>query len=304
MLPSPAGTPVRFYGVAGGAPSLLVCAADASLAADLASALDGIPVFAISGGGDAGGATAFVDADGARRAKIAGTSDALAFLLDANLRVLDVIPCADPGIAAAQVQAALATLPRRDPVEIQQQAPVLLVPAALEPDICDFLINVFETKGNVESGVEELYAGERADRVRPDAKRRRDHVVEDAELSQLLASTLGRRLIPEVERMSTFRATRFEGFKLAAYSDGGFFRAHRDNLSPSTSHRKFSLTLNLNDGYEGGHLRFPEFGPGLYRPPKGGALLFSAALLHEVLPVTRGTRHVLISFLFGDGDRR
>src|SRR5215218_7840664 len=45
----------------------------------------------------------------------------------------------------------------------------------------------------------------------------------------------------------------------------------RDNLSPATAHRRFALTLNLNDGYQGGQLRFPEYGPELYRPAPGAA---------------------------------
>jgi hypothetical protein len=30
----------------------------------------------------------------------------------------------------------------------------------------------------------------------------------------------------------------------------------------------------------------------------------SGSHLHEALPVTRGKRHMLLSFLFGEGDRR
>ena len=83
-------------------------------------------------------------------------------------------------------------------------------------------------------------------------------------------------------------------------SDRGFFTAHRDNLSPATAHRRFGLTLNLNDDYDGGELRFPEYGPDRYRPDAGEALVFSGSHLHEVLPVTRGRRFVLLSFLFRD----
>ena len=112
--------------------------------------------------------------------------------------------------------------------------------------------------------------------------------------------------MPEVRRSFAYRATRFEGFKIACYDSrtGGFFQAHRDNLSPSTAHRRFALTLNLNAGYEGGRLRFPEFGPMLYRPGPGEALIFSCAHLHEVTEVTEGRRFALLSFLFGDPDAR
>ena len=55
-------------------------------------------------------------------------------------------------------------------------------------------------------------------------------------------------------------------------------------------HRRFAVTLNLNDGFEGGELWFQEFGPRRYRPPPGGAAVFSCSLLHEARPVTAG-RH-------------
>ncbi len=61
------------------------------------------------------------------------------------------------------------------------------------------------------------------------------------------------------------------------------------------------MTLNLNTGeYEGGHLRFPEYGPHLYKPGLGDAVVFSCSLVHQALPVTSGTRYVLLSFFFGD----
>ncbi len=144
--------------------------------------------------------------------------------------------------------------------------------------------------------------GQRAEHVSSAMKRRSDHIVADPQRSGGIAATVGRRVMPELARTFAYQATRFEGFKIACYeaSDGGFFAAHRDNLSPSTAHRRFALTLNLSDDYEGGQLRFPEYGPELYRPPAGAALLFSCSLLHEVRAVTAGRRFVLLSFLFGD----
>lgn len=62
--------------------------------------------------------------------------------------------------------------------------------------------------------------------------------------------------------------------------------------------RKLAVTINLNTGdYEGGDLRFPEYGPELIQPPRGGAVVFSCLMLHEVLPVTSGERFVLLMFL-------
>ena len=159
-------------------------------------------------------------------------------------------------------------------------------------------MRVWEEEGSVETGVE----SSSGDVLDASFKRRRDHTVRDAELLRELSSVVGRRVMPEVRKAFAFRATRFEGFKIGCYdaSTGGFFRPHRDNLTPSTAHRVFALTLNLNDGYEGGQLRFPEYGNQLYRPDAGAALIFSCAHLHEVLDVTAGRRFVLLSFLYGE----
>jgi predicted 2-oxoglutarate/Fe(II)-dependent dioxygenase YbiX len=183
-------------------------------------------------------------------------------------------------------------------VQVVAQAPVLLMPRALDAAYRDRLIRVWERDGGTDTGV--ARAG--GDVLDASVKRRRDHTVDDRDLLRELTSVVGRRVLPEVGKAFAFRATRFEGFKIACYdaATGGFFRPHRDNLTPATAHRVFALTLNLNDDYEGGQLRFPEYGNQLYRPDAGAALVFSCAHLHEVLDVTAGRRFVLLSFLYGE----
>ena len=187
-----------------------------------------------------------------------------------------------------------------------EQAPVLLLSNVLSHEFCQELMEVWETQGNVVTGVEQTVSGQRKEVAVAQAKRRRDHTVQDRQLLTRITENVGRRIMPEVRKAFSFRATRFEGFKIAYYDsqDQGFFAPHRDNLSPVTAHRRFALSLNLNDGYEGGDLRFPEYGPHLYRPPPGGAVVFSGSILHEALPVTKGHRFVLLSFLFGEADVR
>ena len=58
------------------------------------------------------------------------------------------------------------------------------------------------------------------------------------------------------------------------------------------------MSLNLNhDEFEGGQVCFPEYGRMLYNPVRGGALFFSCSLVHEALPVTKGKRFALFTFL-------
>jgi predicted 2-oxoglutarate/Fe(II)-dependent dioxygenase YbiX len=71
-----------------------------------------------------------------------------------------------------------------------------------------------------------------------------------------------------------------------------------------TEHRRFALTLNLNSGdYEGGYLRLPEYGPQLYAPAAGGAVVFSCSLLHLATPVRKGRRFVVVGFLWGEEEQ-
>ena len=56
-------------------------------------------------------------------------------------------------------------------MNIVSQAPVLLIPDALDAATCRRLIDVFETKGSVETGVEYSFDGHRVDGLDPDAKR-------------------------------------------------------------------------------------------------------------------------------------
>lgn len=141
-------------------------------------------------------------------------------------------------------------------------------------------------------------------RVDRRVKRRRDAFVTDQILVDQCRKRLLLRLGPALELAFQFKATRIERYLVARYdaSDRGMFRPHRDNDTTGTAHRRFAVSINLNDDYEGGCLRFPEFGDDLYRPDPGSALAFSCSLLHEATPVTAGTRYTFLTFLFGEED--
>lgn len=314
VLPAANGTPTRFYAHAGGRPALLLLADGESGPAlqSLADALNGtahdeltVHVVGPAALAEIGLPFAFLqDTEGRAAGAYRTGGSATAFLLDRNLRVYATLPLADGDAvadAAAQMVRDLAWDPQATR-QIATQAPLLVVPDVLSLEQCEALVRVWHDDGHEETGVETSAGGQRAEQISSAMKRRTDHVVTDPQRSREIATMVGRRVMPEITRAFAYRATRFEGFKIACYeaAERGFFSPHRDNLSPSTAHRRFALTLNLSDEYEGGQLRFPEYGPDLYRPPQGAALLFSCSLMHEVLDVTAGRRFVLLSFLFGD----
>jgi predicted 2-oxoglutarate/Fe(II)-dependent dioxygenase YbiX len=304
VLPGASGSPERFYAYAGGRPTVIVFddgGWDEQLdtLADRLCGRDDVALHHVTAERAAEPAVFRTWSDPERTVAgayglLPGTSAAV--VLDPNLRIVGVVAGADLASAVAELVDHAGH--RDEPVEIRAQAPVLLVPRMFDPAHRDELIRVWHEAGTTATGVARQ-TGEGLDAA---VKKRVDHVVRDPDLLRRLTTTIGRRLLPEVRRAFAFDATRFEGFKIACYdaSTGGFFRSHRDNLTPATAHRAFALTLNLNDDYVGGQLRFPEYGNDLYRPDAGAALVFSCAHLHEVLDVTAGRRFVLLSFLYSE----
>ncbi len=222
-----------------------------------------------------------------------------ALLLDPALRVLAGAPLA--GLPALLEQIGRLPPPAQH-AGVETPAPVLLLPRVLEPEFCARLIALYDAHGGAESGFMRDVEGRTVEVADPRHKRRRDHVIEDEETKAALRARLARRLIPEIRRAFQFDATRIERYIVACYdaADGGHFRAHRDNTTLGTAHRRFAVSINLNAEFEGGLLRFPEFGARLYRPPPGGAVVFSCSLLHEVTPVTRGRRYATLPFLYDE----
>ncbi|QAY79629.1 redoxin domain-containing protein [Sphingosinicella sp. BN140058] len=218
-------------------------------------------------------------------------------LLDPMLRVMGIWPIE----AATAALDALAAFAR--PLPLVETAPVLVAPAIFEPTLCRYLISLYEKEGGEESGFMREVDGKTVLVTDPQHKRRRDYTIADQQLQGQLALRIRRRLVPMIARAFQFEATRMERYIVACYDAeaGGHFRAHRDNTTKGTAHRRFAVTINLNaEEYEGGELRFPEYGRRTYRAPTGGAVVFSCSLLHEATPVTRGTRYAFLPFLYDD----
>jgi predicted 2-oxoglutarate/Fe(II)-dependent dioxygenase YbiX len=189
----------------------------------------------------------------------------------------------------------------------QVMAPVLIVPRVFEPEFCKKLIDVYDRDGGTVSGFMREIDGKTVAVHDESHKRRSDCLIEDEELKTQCRARIVRRLIPEVKKAFQFEATRMERYLVACYEDQrlGMFRPHRDNTTSGTAHRKFAVSLNLNaEDYGGGDLRFAEFGSRSYRPPTGGAVVFSCSLLHEATPVTKGRRFVFVPFLYDEAGAR
>lgn len=223
--------------------------------------------------------------------------------IDPSLRILGARPLAAAGDVLDRIAARGAPEAHAGTL---LHAPVLIVPRVLDPDFCRQLIACYEAGGGAPSGVMQELNGKTVG-VFNSMKRRMDAPIPDGRLRQHLRACLAQRLLPEIEKALQFRATRIERYMVACYDaeEGGFFHPHRDNTTPGTAHRRFAVSINLNaEGFEGGDLRFPEFGRRTYRPPTGGAVVFSCSLLHEATPVVRGRRYATLPFLYDEEGAR
>ena len=235
------------------------------------------------------------------------TGGAVTLLFDPILRLERTVTGSD---GASQAEAALAHARARLKVQqrsiVAAQAPVLALPNVLDRDHCRRLIAFWQQGQKLDNSV--ASSNVRSNLANPKTKMRADVIIpEETSESQELIEAIRRRLLPEVLKGFGFRVSRLEHFRVGCYdsTSGGYFAPHRDNTTPLTKHRRYALTLNLNTGeYEGGLLRFPEYGPQLYAPPVGGAVVFHCSLLHFVLPVTRGRRFVIVGFFWGEDEHK
>jgi predicted 2-oxoglutarate/Fe(II)-dependent dioxygenase YbiX len=210
----------------------------------------------------------------------------------------------EPQAALAEVLAALAALPREPGAELGCPAPILVTPGVLDADACARLIARFEAGDHQEGAMASVDGGDGlVNRIDAAKKHRRDLVLEPEEpLHAEVMSAIAGRVIPEIAKAFQAEIAYVDRILIARYDEtGGYFKRHRDNSSPHVAFREFALSLNLNTGaYAGGGLLFPEFNDHRHQPPAGSACVFSASLLHEATPVTKGSRYVLLTFLHGE----
>ena len=180
--------------------------------------------------------------------------------------------------------------------------PVLSLPNVLGPELRRELIALHQAEGGADSRV--VLDGDW--RLDAKVKRRTDCLVSDEGVLRRVGERIARCVMPEVEKLYFMRLGHFDRAIVSAYAadQGGHYWPHRDIASPRTAHRRFALSVNLDDDFEGGALHFPEYLGARVSAPAGWAMVFPCATLHGVTPVTRGVRHVFLAFLFDDEGAR
>jgi len=224
-------------------------------------------------------------------------------LLDMGLRVVAVVPFVEDRSDIPRILDLVerSTTPAAV-AESAAPAPVLYLPRVFEPEMCAELNAYCDAQGTTQSGFMVERDGRTVVANDTNRKRRSDCLIEDEKMRERIRMRVIRRIVPEVAKAFQFHVTRIERYLIGQYdaADRGFFNPHRDNTTKGTAHRRFAVSIGINDGYEGGTIRFPEFGHRTYTLAAGSALIFSCSLLHTVDPVTAGVRRVVVPFLFDE----
>jgi PKHD-type hydroxylase len=105
-----------------------------------------------------------------------------------------------------------------------------------------------------------------------------------------------------------------EAVQITRYEKGAFYDFHQDGKSDNLGAydepqnkfrhgnvRKLSMSIILNDDYEGGDFEFATLNK-IYTPDfnkLGSVMVFPSFMMHRVKPVTKGTRYSLVSWFLG-----
>jgi peroxiredoxin len=194
-----------------------------------------------------------------------------------GLRVLRLFPFEADGSEQAALFDYLRSLP---PPELAsgfpQSPPLIMLDNVFEPDLCQGIATLFRARN-----------------------KRDDYLIEDQKLVQAIQIRVQRRILPEVLKVFQFRPTHLENYVVSSLGKK-VAPPHRDNVGGGVAHRRFSISINLNDDFAGGGLVFPEYSAQAFRAPAGGACVFSSSLLCADTPVTEGRCLTFRPFLFDD----
>lgn len=224
-------------------------------------------------------------------------------VMDPGLTIRAVVPLSADAREVAQILTMLRNAPPPESyLGFPVPPPVLILPDVFEPAFCSHLIDLYHRNGAEVSGFMRDVDGKTLAVHDPSFKVRRDFVIDDPTIIKATQARIMRKVIPQIERVHFFRCSRMERYMVGGYpaDEGGHFRPHRDNTTLGTAHRRFAVSINLNDDFEGGAVSFPEYSPHGIKAPRGAAVVFSCSLLHAVGQVTCGTRYAFLPFLYDD----
>lgn len=199
------------------------------------------------------------------------------FLLSPNLRIVNIFAFDDTALHLNKLLRECETrLPEQEIRILHSHPPVLVIPNLLSKERCEALIT---WQQNAEKHTDIKLSGELQNRL--------DDIFSGA-------------LWPEIHKVFGSDVAFRENYLIHCQniSTGHTPNQLRYNSEAEYTHRRYALTLYLNENFIGGYLGFPEYGADIYKPEAGTAIISPCALMHRILPVTKGQKFTLNSFFY------
>lgn len=168
---------------------------------------------------------------------------------------------------------------------------------AIPKEICEYVIQSTDW-GNAEDGT--VYAKESNNQV-VDGKIRKTNVVWVSQMT--IMGCIANQYIKAANQSANwnFIVDSLEEIQLGQYEVGGHYDWHKDTFAPvENKQRKLSISMLLNDDFEGGEFEFKDLGN--TQQPKmeqGSIIVFPSYLEHRVNPITKGTRFSSVTWATG-----
>ena len=106
--------------------------------------------------------------------------------------------------------------------------------------------------------------------------------------------------IIEANKNWNYDIRRLEKVQMSQYGIGGHYDWHIDSKVPvNDEQRKLSISILLNDNFEGGGLELTSNKNENVLKYQGDIVVFPSFVRHRVLPITDGTRYSAVSWAYG-----
>ena len=126
------------------------------------------------------------------------------------------------------------------------------------------------------------------------------HILVPTDENKLIFRKIMTLVIAANNHSFKFDIDHIASIQIAKYEEGDYYKKHYDVGVGYSGNRKLSITVQLSDPdtYERGDL---VLSLGDFTAPReiGSVSIFPSFILHEVTPITRGTRYSLVSWIAG-----
>ena len=163
---------------------------------------------------------------------------------------------------------------------------------ALSKDFCEYVIKSVNWNKTETAKVNRVNKGE----IDPAAR------ITNIYWEQLLSpiGCIVQSYIVEANKNWGYDIQRLEQVQMSQYGIGGHYNWHMDSKVPvNNEQRKLSISILLNDDFEGGGLEIESNKDENVLKYQGDIVVFPSFLQHRVLPVTDGTRYAAVSWAYG-----